>query len=255
MRENKIERRPVSLALSGHNTVLRRSFDLYRRNFWPLTFFGGLFWIVLFVGPSLPNLEQEHYRVPYSIVAVISILASIQVSYICVIWGSFQALLDRRISIASALRQVSLRNVLRFVWTAGLSMVLVLIGVLALVIPGLVVGVRLSMVAPVVVIEGKGGWQALVRSWHLVKGRSLGVFRSLLVVSLPTMLVNAANQLLGHLGLVLEPLAATVITIVVLACSVLAGTFSEVGLTVLYSDLVGSLSHTPSDLARNARSG
>ncbi len=249
------EERPMGAPLPTYDAIVRRSLDVYRRNFWPLTFFGGLFWIVFFAGPSLPILDQQQYRVTYLIVAIITILASVMVSYICVIWVSFEALNDRQISPASALRQVGLRNVLRVVSAGGLSAVFTFVGFLALVIPGFVVGVRLSMAGPVVVIEDKGGWQALVRSWQLVKGRGLRVFGSLLVLNLPAMLVGAANQLLTYVATALGPLATTIAALIGLAGSIVAGTFSEVGLTVLYSALVGGMTRTPSELAPTARVG
>jgi hypothetical protein len=59
-----------------------------------------------------------------------------------------------------------------------LTWLFILLGFIALIIPGLYVSVRLWVVAPAVVVENRRGMDALRRSWHLVKDnwwRILGI--------------------------------------------------------------------------------
>ena len=70
---------------------------------------------------------------------------------------------------------------------AGLGIVL---GLLALVIPGLFLLTRWVLVTPVVVLERLGAREALGRSWSLVKGQSWTVFGVIVV----TILIAAVAQ-------------------------------------------------------------
>ena len=237
---NDVKQRIMSPPLSGRGRIVRRSIVLYRENFLPLTFFGGLLSIVSFVGPSLAALPQGRYQTMYWIVAIVTIVASTMVSTICLIWSCFEALLNRQISIAAALHQASFKNLLRCLWAGVVAGAVVIVGLLAILVPGLFLAARLSMVLPVVVVEGKGGWQAIVRSWQLVRGRTLRVFGLLMLITFAPLVIpdviKAAARLLPYPPLALEPFAS-ITTIVTVICTILLWTFSEVGITVLYSDL------------------
>ena len=59
----------------------------------------------------------------------------------------------------------------------------VTLGLLLLIVPGVILGVRWTLVVPVVVFERTGVMRALGRSWELVRGSSWAVFACVLIVS------------------------------------------------------------------------
>jgi hypothetical protein len=67
----------------------------------------------------------------------------------------------------------------------------VALGFLALIVPGIIVGVHWSQVAPVVVVEGRRGPDALARSWALVTGRAWWVLGVLLVLNVIVAIAGA----------------------------------------------------------------
>lgn len=76
--------------------------------------------------------------------------------------------------------------------TMLLVIALVVAGLLAFVVPGVIVAVHLSVVAQVVVVEGARGGPALRRSWELVRGSAWRAFAVLLVVNLLAGLLSLA---------------------------------------------------------------
>jgi hypothetical protein len=70
-------------------------------------------------------------------------------------------------------------------------------GLIALVIPGIIIAVRLSVSIPALVVERKRGTEALGRSWDLVRGFSWPVFGAFIVVALLTGIVNGLFSAIG----------------------------------------------------------
>jgi hypothetical protein len=86
-----------------------------------------------------------------------------------------------------------------------LTVLLALLGFVLLVVPGLVLCVWYLFVIPIMVIEGRRGWQALERSRSLGKGhfwRILGILLlALTVVCMVNLLISATLSLIHeHLG-------------------------------------------------------
>lgn len=73
----------------------------------------------------------------------------------------------------------------------------VLAGLIALVIPGLIIGVLLSVSVPAFVVENRRGSAALSRSWHLVKP---AFWHSVAVVVLAAIFTAIVSEILGRLG-------------------------------------------------------
>lgn len=70
------------------------------------------------------------------------------------------------------------------VGTMLLVVALVVAGLFALIVPGIVIGVHLAVVAQVVVVEDVRGAEALRRGWALVRGSAWWTFAVLLVANL-----------------------------------------------------------------------
>jgi hypothetical protein len=114
-----------------------------------------------------------------------------------------------------------------------LSWLLIAIGLVLLVVPGVVVGVQLAVAVPALVVEGIGPGKALARSERLVRGRWWHTFGTLLLTWLVLGLaVNLADRADGGVGIgwleqsVVQGLAITLVT-----------PFAVVVLALLYLDL------------------
>ncbi|MFH1046793.1 MAG: hypothetical protein V1738_00680 [Patescibacteria group bacterium] len=62
-----------------------------------------------------------------------------------------------------------------------------------LIVPGLIMSARFSLMLPAVVVEGKTGFDALSRSWNLANGYTKGVLRNMMLPLLLTALAVAAT--------------------------------------------------------------
>jgi hypothetical protein len=104
---------------------------------------------------------------------------------------------DRRdLSIGGLFRSVA--GVLGpLIWTALIVVLAVFAGLLAFIIPGLVIGTLWSVAAPAVVIERNGPMKAIGRSRELVRGHGWQVFGVLIVMLAIVLLIQAAFQTLG----------------------------------------------------------
>jgi hypothetical protein len=70
----------------------------------------------------------------------------------------------------------------------------ILVGLVLLIVPGLFLLTRWSLVAPVVVLEGKGPGDALGRSWELVRGHSWRVFAVIVITGIATSVLSRIVQ-------------------------------------------------------------
>ncbi len=89
-----------------------------------------------------------------------------------------------------------LRKTLPLVGVSMVAAVATLVAGLLLIIPGIIVAVALSWVAPIVIIEGAGARRAVARSWQLTRGRRWKV----LVTELLVLSVWAATA--GGIGVI-----------------------------------------------------
>jgi hypothetical protein len=116
----------------------------------------------------------------------------------------------------------------------------VVIGLIALVVPGLILITVWSLAAPVVVIERPPGLQALRRSRELVRGNGWQVFGVILVVDVLVAIVAAAIE-------VAADAAGTGVGIVVtVIIGVLTAPFAALAAAVMYFDLKGEAAASPS---------
>jgi hypothetical protein len=129
--------------------------------------------------------------VPAALVATGSIWLPLAASFICNVY--FQGMVVQAVrDIQDSVRNLSLTGLLRSVgpafaqllWTAILLGICVTAGVVALLIPGLILGTMWSVAIPVVVCEDRTAPQALGRSARLVRGYGWAVFSVLIVMAL-----------------------------------------------------------------------
>jgi len=135
----------------------------------------------------------------------------------------------------------------------GLGVLLIVLGVIAATVFTIIFAVRVSLATPAVVLESKGPWTSLVRSWRLVKRSWWRVFGITLLISivvglagfilaLPFDLVSLLAGSSGHSGVTFGVGGTTVVGILVSAVgTIVAGAVTRPVLAgtrvLLYTDL------------------
>jgi hypothetical protein len=166
--------------------VFERMFSIYRRQARVLLPVA----LVLSLAPALLSLPDDASARALSLAA----------SAIVAVWYQGMVVVAVR-DLEDGAREVSISGLFRAVapvlapllWTAILVALGVFFGILAFVIPGLVLLTQWSVAAPVVVLERLSPTQALGRSRRLVAGNGWRVF-SVLIVTL--LIVSAVDVLL-----------------------------------------------------------
>ena len=159
--------------------------------------------------------------------------------------GCFRAVADAYLGEEVTWRSslgFALRRLPAIVWLSVLAIIIVFLGFVCFVIPGVYLYVAFTVAVPVLLVEGAGPWGALRRSRQLVKGRwwgTLGValvgylLVSIVSVALTGLVVGVAfaNPARNTVtGFVLNTLAATI-------GSMVATPAAAAFITVLYIDL------------------
>jgi len=179
------------------------------------------------------------YVTAFVVVLVLTLLSTTLSTGAC-FKGIGDAYLGERPSAATSLRY-ALRHIHSIIWVTMLGWILVLLGFVACILPGIWLYVSFAVAVPVLLTEGVKGRKALGRSRRLVKGRWWAAFAIILLGGLLTGIVSAVISGLLEVASLTNPDNATV--------GVLTGTvgstvgaalttpFSAAFVAVLYFDL------------------
>ncbi|MDP2641644.1 MAG: hypothetical protein Q8P39_03925 [Candidatus Yanofskybacteria bacterium] len=147
---------------AGVFQLFRESVSIYKKRFWVF--------VRLLVGPTLltyvPELVQPETN-PFWIAAgflwflfTIVLWLLVHLAILCAIQDST---LGARQAILTALRRI-----LPFLWVSAIKNVVVLLGLLFFIIPGIIFSLWYALTSFVFVDEGKRGWEAFKRSKELM---------------------------------------------------------------------------------------
>ncbi len=112
------------------------------------------------------------------------------------------AYLGRPVDWKASLR-FGLRKLLPLVLVSILTGIAVILGLIALILPGIYIAVRLFLASPALVVEDQTATGAMGRSWTLVKDRWWATFGTILVSTLLIFIISAILQ-----GLIVAPVIA-----------------------------------------------
>ena len=201
--------------------VISKTFEVYRRDF---TKYFILFAVVeviigvvstlarhafvLPVLPSNPTSQQLSSWFPGFFGALILLVASIfivTVVFFPIAQGSAIKLASERIEKGQAELGMSIRFAAsKLIWIWGLTIVvgiLVLLGFIALIVPGIILAIMFALAFPVLLIENKGVLGSMGRSRQLVGHRWLKTFATYLVlgiiIAIATAIVSAISAPFG----------------------------------------------------------
>jgi hypothetical protein len=172
-------------------------------------------------------------------VAVIGLLASTLVTAAC-FKSVGDAYLGERPTAKSSIGY-ALRRAHSIIWVTVLSWLLVLLGVVACILPGIWLYVSFAVAVPVLLTEGVKGRKALGRSRGLVKGRWWPAFAIILLGTLLTSIVGGVVTGILEAASLTDPDNDTVTvvtgTVGSTVASALTTPFTAAFVTVLYFDL------------------
>lgn len=132
----------------------------------------------------------------------------------------------------------ALRRLPAILWVTILSTLLILVGLVLLIIPGIIALVRLSVAPAALVVEGASGSTALRRSWRLTKGafwRTLGI---LVLSGIVAGIVSSILSIPGEFVVqALGPDAWPISSLAAVLATVLVTPFGTLVIVLLYFDL------------------
>jgi hypothetical protein len=115
-------------------------------------------------------------------------------------------------------------TLLPFIGQSIIASLAVLVGMIALIIPGLFLMARWSIAQPLLVARGDGVMASLGESWDRTKGNELSIFTAAVaVVLLPIVVIIATGVFFGQenlAGIVIAQLATSALSLILLAMGV-----------------------------------
>jgi hypothetical protein len=216
--------------------VLNDSLDLYQRFFWRFLATAAAVYVVLdLVGALVANIDSGR-----TAAVVFWSLVSAALGIVGFFWLSgalveaVQDVRDGKIDTTiGELYQRTQPRLPALIAAGVLAAIGILIGFVLLIVPGLFLLTRWSLIAPVVVLEKRSAGEAFSRSWELVKGHSWTVFWVILITAVGSGIVSGIIS--GILGAILPDFLGTWLG--ALAAHVVTAPFVAIAWTMLYFSL------------------
>jgi hypothetical protein len=198
--------------------ILSAAFDIYKANasqlilivaivVVPLSFVGAFFSGVVFAPERLEVMSGEVAGLDYAdrswgailLVGAIGALIGVVTSAVlqaATVRAAAQASIGDPVDVEASYRY-GFRRLWSVILVSLLVGLIVAVGFILLIIPGIIFLVLLSVSIPVLVVEGRRGTDAMSRSWNLVKGHFWHVLGVILVAAL---IVGIVSGLIGAIG-------------------------------------------------------
>jgi hypothetical protein len=219
--------------------VLKRSFSTLFANFVPFCILALIFYLpTLFLGFS--QLGEVESGVPSTDPTgeIVATIVSAILTYILVgalVYGTVQYLLGQKAAVGDIISR-GMRTIGPVFVIAILLSLVIGIGFVLLIVPGVFLAVAYAVVIPAAVVERPGIMGAFNRSWELTKGyrwQVLGILLIMMVILFAFAFVVAAIG--GVIAFSLEDFTSLVIINYLI--SAISGAYMSVVIAVLYHDL------------------
>jgi hypothetical protein len=196
--------------------LLQRSFELVGPIYGPLLILASPGFVVIAIIAELIPLFGGIFSLAY-------ILIGMPILTGAALWLVDQHLKGQAPLLGNSLDRAASKAV-PLVFANILLVLIVSLGMLLLVLPGIYWGVRLAFALCAIVLEDKGVTEGLGYSWNLVKGRWWGVFWALLIFGLTVVVAFLAGiYIFVFTVVVISPSAETFADRIVEAGSPVAG--------------------------------
>jgi len=210
--------------------VLSKTFELYRRDFTKYFVLFAVVGVIIgvvnalarqaFVLPTMPsNPTPQQVSSWFSaffaaLILIVVLTFIVTVVFSSIAQGSAIKMASEQIEKGSANIGASVRfafSKLLWIWALSLVVgVIVVLGFIALIVPGIILAIMFSLAFPVLLLENKGVLESVGRSRELVSHRWLKTFATFLVLGIvilvASVIVSAISGLLGVAGPVVNGL-------------------------------------------------
>src|SRR2546427_1013387 len=208
----------------GLGEVISKTFEVYRRDFAKYFVLFAVVGVIVqvvtplaqqaFALPTLPvNPTPQQFSSWFSalfaaFLLLIAVIFVVNIVFSTIAEGSAVKLASEQITKG----QVSLGASIRFavsrllsIWALSIIVgIIVVLGFIALILPGIILAIMFSLALPVLLIENKGVMESMGRSRELVRNRWLKTFATFLVLGIillvASFIVSAISGSLGILG-------------------------------------------------------
>lgn len=199
---NESEQNEMSIAQNRTPTidfrvgaVLSKTVGVFSRNLVPFFLLAALFIVPLYILQYYMFLKFSGQEIVLNgwlgFGVTIAEIFIAQLVTATLIYGSIQELRGTRSSMAECFRR-GLPLVLPVIGVSIVAYLIVMLGMIALIIPGLIAAIMLSVVIPVTVVERPGIFASIGRSKELTKGYRWRIFGVFLLIYLGIFAVNYA---------------------------------------------------------------
>lgn len=120
--------------------------------------------------------------------------------------------------------------------------ILIVIGMIFFVVPGIIIGIMFSLVLPTIIVEQKGAFESLGRSKQLVSKRWVKTFLLALILGIIALIVNGGAYVLTMPFSTIHPIVNPLITNII---SAFVSPIYPIAITYLYYAMVARENPTP----------
>ena len=120
--------------------------------------------------------------------------------------------------------------------------ILIVIGALFFVVPGIIIAIMFSLVLPTIIIEQKGIFESLGRSKKLVSNRWVKTFLLMLILGIIVLIVNGGATVLARPFSTIHPIVNSLITNII---SAFVSPIYPIAITYLYYAMIARENPTP----------
>src|SRR5437660_920445 len=208
----------------GLGEVISKTFEVYRRDFGKYFVLFAIVGVIVqvvttlaqqaFVLPILPvNPTPQQFSSWFSalfgaLVLLIAVIFVVNIVFSTIAEGSAIKLASEQITKGQVDFGASIRfavSRLLSIWALSIIVgIIVLLGFIALIVPGIILAIMFSVALPVLLIENKGVTESMGRSRELVRNRWLKTFATFLVLGIiilvASFIVSAISGSIGILG-------------------------------------------------------
>lgn len=167
-------------------SILGTTFRLYFANFLPIMLIGLFAFLplaLIFLGTAVMQPTDPSGAMMLMLLGFLGMFITFPAGYAGMLYGVFQAALGKPIDVGECVT-IGFKRLGRTIGVALLSSFLTMLAFLALIIPGLIVYVMLSLSIPVAAVEPVGVTESLRRSAKLTEGLRMLLFGVLLLLVL-----------------------------------------------------------------------
>lgn len=198
--------------------LIKNSWTLYKKNFKKLfiisvIFFGIMSLVTLLIGPEIVEYETRFSLAGFTLAGGVKPLITVNASqYTLITLAIFLFSILGQATLLSAFKKIpgewEVKEAIgdgskifwSFLWVSILSGIVIAVGFVLLIIPGILFMVWYAFAAYVLVFEGQRGWSALKRSKKLVKGYWWAILGRLIVLILLAIVVSIAISWIPYIG-------------------------------------------------------